>query len=336
MDPSLHPSVSISTIRAIHRYLESNQIDPQAMWNGTPLSSSCMVDRDYRIRLNLYHQIWNNAIQASRDPALGLHVGEQNYASEMGLVANVLIHEETLGDSLRQYVRLYSLVNDGITLHFDEGATSSRLFFKHIDSGFYNISDVERTLVVSITRSRLFVHRDIKLKRVGFAHSAPDYLAEYQRIFDCPIEFNQTHSFIELENEYLMYSPVRKNPYTRSALLSYANNILNKINRKRFSNQVRKHIVDLLQYRKADVDEVAKRLHMSRHTLYRKLKVEDIAFQDLVDEVRREQAIEMVESSEQSLSEVAFLLGFSELSSFSRAFKRWTGKSPRQYRNPGL
>lgn len=327
------PSVSISSIKAINTYLIAQQHCVDRLWANTSLHTSCLDDPDLRIPLSDYFQVWNNALETSGDAALGLHIGEQSDSSSMGLVANVLIHEESFGDSLHQYARLYSLVNDGIQLELIEGQKTSALYFKHLDPTYYKIQDIERTLAICLTRTRLFIQKDIQLSRVGFAHSQQDYHAEYQRIFNCPVEFNQDTSFLEIDNELLKHAPSGKNPYTRSALLNYSNRALNKINRKRFSNQVRNHIIDLLQHKKADVDEVAKRLHMSRHTLYRKLKLEDVAFQDLVEEIRKEKAIAMVQEPQPSLSEVAFLLGFSELSSFSRAFKRWTGKSPKQFRN---
>lgn len=327
------PSVSISTVKAINSYLTAQQHCVDSLWVNTNLSTSCLDDPDLRIPLSEYMHIWDNALLISNDTALGLHIGEKSDSSAMGLVANVLIHEESFGDSLHQYARLYSLVNDGIQLELVEGEKTSSLFFKHLDPTYYKIQDIERTLAICLTRSRLFIQTDIQLSRVGFAHEQQDYHAEYQRIFNCPVEFNQDTSFLEIDNELLKHVPLGKNPYTRSALLNYSNRALNKINRKRFSNQVRNHIIDLLQHKKADVDEVAKRLHMSRHTLYRKLKLEDLAFQDLVEEIRKEKAIAMVQEPQPSLSEVAFLLGFSELSSFSRAFKRWTGQSPKQFRN---
>jgi len=71
---------------------------------------------------------------------------------------------------------------------------------------------------------------------------------------------------------------------------------------------------------------------MGRHTLYRKLKSEEQSFQELVEAVRKEKAIRYIKEKRDSLSEIAFLLGFSELSAFSRALKRWIGTSPAKYK----
>ncbi|WP_404364808.1 helix-turn-helix transcriptional regulator [Marinobacter sp.] len=103
-----------------------------------------------------------------------------------------------------------------------------------------------------------------------------------------------------------------------------------------FSRRVRALIADSLAGGRVGVEAVASRLSMSRHTLYKKLKEEDLTFFDLLNEVRRERALHYLRERERSLAEVAELLGFSELSAFSRAFKRWMGKPPAQFRSQVL
>lgn len=99
-----------------------------------------------------------------------------------------------------------------------------------------------------------------------------------------------------------------------------------------FSRQVRPLIARHLARGKVKVGEVAAELNMSRHTLYKKLKEENLTFAGLLEDVRREQALTYLHDRNRTLSEVAELLGFSELSAFSRAFKRWMGKSPAEFR----
>ncbi|MFW5825124.1 MAG: helix-turn-helix transcriptional regulator [Marinobacter sp.] len=99
-----------------------------------------------------------------------------------------------------------------------------------------------------------------------------------------------------------------------------------------FSRQVRPLIARQLARGKVKVESVAAELNMSRHTLYKKLKEENLTFAGLLEDVRREQALKYLHDRNRTLSEVAELLGFSELSAFSRAFKRWMGKSPAEFR----
>ncbi|WP_339806953.1 helix-turn-helix domain-containing protein [uncultured Marinobacter sp.] len=102
-----------------------------------------------------------------------------------------------------------------------------------------------------------------------------------------------------------------------------------------FSRQVRPLIAQQLGKGRVKVEGVARELNMSRHTLYKKLKEENLTFAALLEDVRREQALNYLRDRNRSLSEVAELLGFSELSAFSRAFKRWMGKSPAEFRAAG-
>lgn len=99
-----------------------------------------------------------------------------------------------------------------------------------------------------------------------------------------------------------------------------------------FSRQVRPLIARQLARGQVKVESVAAELNMSRHTLYKKLKEENLTFAGLLEDVRREQALKYMNDRNRTLSEVAELLGFSELSAFSRAFKRWMGKSPAEFR----
>lgn len=99
-----------------------------------------------------------------------------------------------------------------------------------------------------------------------------------------------------------------------------------------FSRQVRPLIARQLARGQVKVESVAGELNMSRHTLYKKLKEENLTFAGLLEDVRREQALKYMNDRNRTLSEVAELLGFSELSAFSRAFKRWMGKSPAEFR----
>lgn len=102
-----------------------------------------------------------------------------------------------------------------------------------------------------------------------------------------------------------------------------------------FSVQVRPLIQAQLARGKVKVEAIAAQLHMSRHTLYKRLKEENQTFAGLLEDVRREQALVYLRDRHRPLVEIAEQLGFSELSAFSRAFKRWMGVSPAEYRTTG-
>ena len=117
------------------------------------------------------------------------------------------------------------------------------------------------------------------------------------------------------------------------AALEYANVLLKKLFRRTYSDKVKGLIAESIGKGQADVDHVAEQLNTSRQTLYRKLKLEGVSFQGLLEEVRFTTAKEQLKEDKCSLSEIAFSLGFSDLSAFSRAFKRWSGVTPKEFRD---
>jgi AraC-like DNA-binding protein len=153
-----------------------------------------------------------------------------------------------------------------------------------------------------------------------------------------PISFNQKTTAIVFERKLLDSKIKLNNPHLLNVLTDYAEKLLKKITTKdNIKDQVRRFIKHNLQENDVlDVNLAAKKLNMSRHTLYRKLKKEGVSFQSLAEEVRQAEAKHYLQENNISISEVAYLLGFSELSAFSRAFKRWTGESPAQFRTNAI
>lgn len=330
-------TVSVSPVRSIIYYLTTHKFldaSSQAhLLETLDIPANLLDDQEARLSIKQYYQLWEEAEKLSNDPAIGLHVGQITEPEHMGLVSSVLIHSDSLEQGIEQYVRLFSLINTGIKLTFTQKDELSVLEFHHQKPEFYCPQDMERTLALAVQRSRQYVNSQIQMEKITLAHSPLTELTEYDDFFGCPIEFNQPICSISFASRFLGFSPKDKNPYIRSALQKYADAIHNRLFKRKISDKVKEIVLEGLPQGQTDIDYVAQQLHMSRQTLYRKLKKEDLIFQELVEEIRQRKALEIIKDTNLSLSEIAFVLGFSELSAFSRAFKRWTGKSPKQYRN---
>jgi len=330
-------TVSVSSVRSVLHYLKDHnfidEVSHAELLQELDIPEALLNDQEARLPIIKYHQLWEKAKSISNDPAIGLHVGQQSVAELMGIVGNILVHSDSLEQGIEQYVRLFSLVNNGIELTFDKQGTTSLIEFHHHKPEFYCIQDMERTLALAVQRTRQYVNDEIRMEKIGVAHPAPSYAQEYEKLFGCPVEFDKEVCSITLASRFLPFSPTQKNPYVRSALQRYAEAINTRLFKRKIGDKVKDIVLEMLPHGQADIDHVAQRLHMSRQTLYRKLKKENLVFQELVEEIRQEKALEIIKDKELSLSEIAFVLGFSELSAFSRAFKRWTGQSPKHYRN---
>jgi len=326
-------SIGSSSVLALISLLESYGFEQPAITKHSGINLSHLDHQDSRLSLKEYHCLWKTALQLTNRPALGLELGLVLNNSKIGLVGHVVLNSESFSEGIDEYSRFFSIVNEAISLTIEKGHECTALRFIHIDPEYYCIPDMERTMTLFLHRSRAMFGKKIQWESVSFQHSEPSYLKQYKKIFNCPINFNKNYCEIVVKNEYLLLKPAQSNHYIGSAAKQYANNLLKKLSRKTYSDKVKLLISQNIGTDKVDVDHIAELLHTSRQTLYRKLKAENVSYQSLLEEVRYASAIKQLQDKDLSLGEIAFSLGFSDLSAFSRAFKRWSGSTPKSFRN---
>ncbi|WP_165856218.1 AraC family transcriptional regulator [Marinobacter sp. JSM 1782161] len=332
--PRQEPRVAASTALGLVHYLNTHEaLDQPAVETLLGLSLTELASPDLRLPACTHYALWTLAEQATGDPAIGLHMGEIVDPDRMGLLGHVFFNCDTLGDAITQYVRLHQLINETVHLSFTCRDELAILTWQAQDPAHYCRQDMDRTLSATVNRARYFIHPQLDIAWVQVAHEAPGYDDEYRRILDCPVHFGAPAMALAFSDRYLTRPIPHRNPYVHSAMLKQVNTLLARLQtRRRFSRKVRRLISKQMASERIDADSLANQLHMSRQTLYRRLKKEGMSFQELVEHVRKDKALRYVASDRYALGEIAFLLGFSELSAFSRAFKRWTGESPAQYR----
>ncbi len=325
-------TVSASAARSLSSYLIKKGLSKKTIEDETGLCLDNLEQPDYRISLNAFHALWKTAEKFTKDRAIGLHIGEKVNPDEMGVIGHIFFNNATLGDALPQFERLYSLVNTGMRVEFYVDDNFAHLNYICESPEYYSRANMDRTMAISVARARSFIHEQLKIEYVAFAHPEPEYRDVYQALFQCPVKFDQAHCSIVFKKQFLDFKLPKRNLYLHQVLTRHVETLLNKIRPKKSISEQVKHIISKQLSKDAvDAEKIACKLNMSRHTLYRKLKSEGHSFQELIEAVRKEKAIRYIKEKRYSLSEIAFLLGFSELSAFSRAFKRWTGTSPAKY-----
>jgi AraC-like DNA-binding protein len=188
---------------------------------------------------------------------------------------------------------------------------------------------VESAAVVGLRIVQQLAGASWRPQRVVFGHPRPRDTAEHARIFDCPVSFGgDEHLRLEFDAGDLE----RPVPGADRSLLpiveQHLDKLLERLSGASLVQDVRTALAEMLCDGSPNLRAVAKRLGMSVRTLQRRLEEHDVVFRDLVQEVRRELAERYLAERDANLTEVAFLLGYSELSSFDRAFRRWTGSTP--------
>lgn len=204
--------------------------------------------------------------------------------------------------------------------------------------------DLERTLGVRAANEgaladfvagiRQIHGADVLPLRVGFRHPAPRDIRAHQAFFRCPIEFEAPYDEFELPLSLYENPQQSVNPALSAFFVKHAEELLRQHDTEdTLRGRVRQEILAQLPNGELSLGLVARRLGMSERSLRRYLTEENTSFSDLVAEVRYERARVLLDSPRLSLAEIAYLLGFSNVSAFSRAFKAWSGKAPGQYRS---
>jgi AraC-like DNA-binding protein len=168
---------------------------------------------------------------------------------------------------------------------------------------------------------------------VEFAFEEPADTSEQTRVFQCPIRWGATRTAIAFSAGQLDTPLAHANPALSATLHRHAEQLLAGMSSSRtFASRVREHVVAALQTAEPTAEDVARGLKMSERTLRRRLQEDGTSFTDLVSDVRRELSLSYLNDQRLSLTEIAFLLGFSNVSAFHRAFRRWTGVTPSEHR----
>jgi AraC-like DNA-binding protein len=184
-----------------------------------------------------------------------------------------------------------------------------------------------------VARGRQISGRAWPLRAVGFAHPPPADDREHRRFFGCEVRFAEPEDSLAFDREFLDAPLPAADPALSSVLERYGDGLVARLPAgDPFLDDARRAVAALLRGGDTSLEALAARLGQSRRTLQRRLQALGTSQQDLVDSVRRELALLWLADPRTSITEVAYLLGFSEPTAFHRAFKRWTGTTPAEHR----
>src|SRR6267154_6366210 len=280
-------------------------------------------------------------IELCRAPALSLLFGEAVKLQDISLVGLIGVAFDDV-ESVRRQANRYA----PLTLDADDGGTADAIelvrengdvwmkFTSEIyqanplltESGFARNVCGARALAASMPN-----FADLSFPNaIRFTHAEPSYRAEYDRIFGVPLFFDSHMNALLVDEAFLNMKLPRTNPYLSEILSARAEELLKSLEMsKTMRGRVENLLIPILHTGEATVDMIASKLGLSRQTLFRILKAEGITFEQVLDELRHKLALYYLKGKKLPVNQTAYLLGFSQPAAFSRAFKRWTGASPR-------
>ncbi len=312
-------------------------VDPARLLAAAQVEREQLGDPDAELPTLLQQRLWLEAPRLTNDDAFGLHLGETLQPHDAGGLGFAVRSSATLGEAYARIARYLRVVHPEAGLEVVEAGL--RALVRHVPPASSNPPRhaVEFTLCVLHQVGRTEVGPRFRVREVRFRHPAPERIDEHTRIFACPIRFQQPHDELELEREQLALPFMRAEPALCEVLDRHLRELVERMpSTKSFLDRVRAALVDELRDGEPTIERLAARLHMSERSVQRHLQREGSSLQALLAEVRSALAIRYLTERRESIAEVAFLLGFSEVSTFHRAFKRWTGVTPAAYRRAPL
>jgi AraC-like DNA-binding protein len=271
---------------------------------------------------------------ALHDDFLGFHLASEFDVREIGWLYYVAASSETIGQALARSARYSSIVNEGISLTYsDNGDVSVTIRYvgvsRHLDR---HQIEFMVTALIRVVR-RLTGHQLIP-SRVTFIHRRDSISTDFQSFFGGGLEFGTEADRVTFAAKVKDMPVATADPYLNNLLVTYCEEALSRRpgGRGAFRASVENAIVPLLPHGKVRAGDVARRLGMSRRTFARRLSAEGLTFSGVLGSLRSDLAKRYFADEDISISEIAWLLGYQEVSAFTHAFKRWTGKTPREAR----
>jgi len=291
------------------------------------------LDPEERIPIAGMLELLRGIVQLTGDEDLGLKAAREIAQGDYGVIEFMVNSATSMRAAVELLGRYLPLVNDALRFSLDvEGERASIRLESSIalpraaadfqSAAFY---------VATLQRSKHIIDPDYE---AWFKHPEPENLEEYQRTF-APgrLRFSAPFDGFVFSAKMLDLPLTAADPDLHAVLRKYADVLLAELPKtESLTDRVREFLIQQLQNGEPNVARAARALHMSRRTLARRLEREGTSFKLLLDDTRRRLALRYVVEREIGITEIAFLLGFSHTGAFFRAFKRWTGSSPGEYR----
>ncbi len=265
-------------------------------------------------------------------PYIGLEVGTYIQPSHCGVLGYLSLSCEYFAEALQRFERFQRLLyegNEAFTYAQGDLVTFSWPF----DYG-YSTRESDETLISSLAYYvRMLVGDDtLKPTKVGFVHAKPDDVAPYLQLLGCDVEFGCKNTYVSFPISMLSLKVEKADPALRALLDQQAHALLDVLpNGDQFEQQFYKYLLRAMQDGRPTIEEVAKYMKTSSRTLHRRLEQRQLVFKQLLQKTRQQLAQQYLKEGNLTLSEIALLLGYSEQSAFSRAFKQWLGITPLRF-----
>lgn len=316
-----------------NRLFQLNGLDPNRIWQE--VGARPVLPDDPNARAPLHHLDAAVVLAASRiaDPGWGLTMAQCWHPGNLGVLGHAWLASSTLRTGLTRLTRYWRIVTTRAEIWIDDTPRGLRFSYA-LPPAHPLVESVFPDSVLSLVLEMCRVNSGERILplQVSLRRSRPQNPAPWIDFFGCAVAFDAVENSLTFATADVDRVLPTANRPLAGVFDSMLTEQLARLSRDDVVSRCKAEFLEQLSSGEPSADDIAQRLHMSSRTLQRKLAEADTTYLKLVDDTRRDMALRYIGDRGKSVSDITFLLGFSSQSAFSRAFKRWTGISPTEYR----
>lgn len=298
-----------------------------------------LCNEDFRVEAEVYNRVLEACIHQTDDKAFGLHLGEHLSLSAAGLIYQIVQTSSTVREALQYCCDFANLGCRALPLSLREVGNElavdmipDPLWLETSPESVHHTAD--GTLAFTLREFHNLTHQKHQPTKVSIPYGKKENRLEYERVFKCPVDYNGELVSMYFRMEDVEQKVITSNYALLQVLVQHAQEKLAAIETETgFTTVVKRSIMNMVKPQFPTIEEVAASLNLSVRSFQRKLKEFGKTYKELLDEVRLDLATAYLKKPDLSISEIAYLLDYSEPSAFNRSFKRWTGQTPSQFRS---
>lgn len=329
-------TVSAKTVRAALGAAKALQLDAGALAQAHGVTEA-LTDVDARFPHTAWLGLWRDMVRATGRESIGLDAAEHLPWGHFDAVDYLVGTSEDFGTALRRFERYFALVSTGVAHVLEDHGDSVQLVRRYAPGCHTRmLAPAEFAFANIVLRMRAALSVSWSPRVVRFAAPPPPSDATHRRIFGCPVTFEADESAIVIDRAALSLPMQRPDASLLAILEKHADMLLERLGTEAHPvGRTRNAILQGMRDGDVTIARTARRLGVSVRTLQRELQGSGQTYDALVDECRRELARRYLGDRSLSIQEIAHLLAFVDLRGFYRAFRRWEGSTPAEFRKRG-
>jgi AraC-like DNA-binding protein len=314
------------------RHIESCGLDPEPVFRKAGINPALLNKSDARINIEHVDELWRITVDLLDDPCFGIKMTDNWHPSFVGALGYAWCASSSLRTAFNRVVRYIHVVTEDLNIHLSDTPDGLKVVADLEHSIFTLPQHHDVVLGVLMHMCRFNYGDDLHPVEVQLAHAEPPCSSVIGDFFQAPITYDAAESSLTIARECIDSELASSNKQLALLHDEFLMKYLVEIKKGDLVQQIQSVIIENLPSGKVTDNLIAKELNLSERSLQRKLHDKGTTFRHVLDDVRKMAAIQYIKNPVNTMSDIAFLLGFSEQSAFSRAFKKWTGTSPIKYR----